>query len=112
MKQQTSIRILVAAATALAPLAAAHANDFIPTAQAGYFQQAAAMPKSNADLMAMQGTHVRRNMLGWEIVTYDNPAAGPQGPVREEENPQANAARSAEESFWDRFYPIGGEGTP
>lgn len=112
MKRLTNFRILIAAAAAAAPLALAHANDFTTIAQTGYFQQAAAMPKANDELRAaQQGMHVRKNMLGWEFITYDNPA-GPQGPIRDERNPQVESATAAQQGFWRNMYPIGGEDTP
>jgi hypothetical protein len=110
VRRSTSFRIFLTAAMAAAPLLQANANDFIQTNQTGYFQQAAAAPKSSGERFAAQGVHVRKNLLGWEIVTYDNPP-GPQGPVREELNPQGQAMRSADQSFWDNLYPIGGQGT-
>ncbi|HEX8964739.1 MAG TPA: hypothetical protein VF801_17195 [Rhodocyclaceae bacterium] len=110
MKRLTNFRILVAAIAAAAPLAAAHANDFTSTAWTGYFQEAAAQPKG-PDMLALTGGHVRKNMLGWEFITYDN-RLGPQGPIREEFNPQASSARSADDAFWQRtMYPIDGYGT-
>jgi hypothetical protein len=108
VKQQR--KILVAIVAAIAPLAVAHANDLVITGQTGYFQQAAAMPKS-PDMLTLNGGHVRRSPLGWEYITYDTPQ-GAQGPIREEENVQATQTRQAEENFWDNLYPIGGMDTP
>jgi hypothetical protein len=100
--------LLVAAVAGLAPLGAANANDFIQTAQTGYFQDAAKAPRAVVTLPSH--AHVMRNSLGWEIVTYDQTyAPGAQGPVRDDE---AAAARDAENRFWARMYPIGGQGTP
>ena len=112
MKRLTNFRIFVAAAAAAAPLALAHANDFTPTGQSGYFQQAAAMPQASDQMRALQqGMHVRKNALGWEFITYDNPA-GPQGPIRGEENPQVESATAAQQGFWRNMYPIGDSDTP
>jgi hypothetical protein len=109
VKQQT--RILVAVVAAIAPLAAAQANDLVITGQTGYFQQAAAMPKG-PDMLALNGGHVRRNPLGWDFITYDTPQ-GAQGPIREDENVQEMETRGAEQKFWERtIYPIGGVDTP
>lgn len=112
MKRLTSFRILVAAAAASAPVLQAHALDIIPLAGTGYFQQEAAAPKSSGEVIAAQTTHVQKNMLGWEIVTYDVSPAGPQGPVRDEANPQNDAVRAADQAFWRRLEPIGGMDTP
>ncbi|HEX8989592.1 MAG TPA: hypothetical protein VF816_16665 [Rhodocyclaceae bacterium] len=109
--KHSSLRILAAAVATAAPLGLAQANDFIQTAQTGYFQEAASMPKSSDPLLA-QNVHVRRTPLLWEIVTYDNAAPGAQGPIREEPNPQEQSMRAADEGFWQRMYPIGDSDTP
>lgn len=115
MKRTTKIRAVIAAAGAILPMALAQAyeENIMSTAATGYFQQQAAMPKSHADEYLQQHMHVTKTPLLWTIVTYDNAPPGAQGPVREEMNPQAASARTAEQGMWEqRLYPIGGQDTP
>lgn len=116
MNRTTKFRVAIAAAGVILPVALAQAyeENIISTAQTGYFQYQASLPKSNADEYLAQHMHVTKTPLLWTIVTYDNDVApGAQGPVREEWNPQANSARMAEQTQLERsFYPIGARNTP
>src|SRR5690242_16389893 len=96
------------------PLSFAQARDLLPNT-ATEFQKFAAMPGTpQADQVARQRAYPEP--LFKDFTIYDVPRqiaqVGAFGPIREEENPQANVARTGQQKLWDSFYPIGGRGTP
>lgn len=115
MKRQIRLHVLAATIACMAPLGFAQARDLIPAA-VSEFQKLVAMPKTQADELAMQRSGGYREPLYKDFTIYDVPRdvarMGAFGPIREEENPQAVMARTANQNFWDSFYPIGGQGTP
>ncbi len=109
MKRQSlsSIRILVTAAAALAPLAGAQAAS-----EGLDWKSLADRPAGpQGPVREEQDPHGHSEGLDWNKLAADTPA-GAQGPVREVENPQEEAARADEEKFWHQVWPFGRKDMP